>query len=125
MRQQGRRFADDAFDMQVEEDEKENLRKAEERVKTCAAEAAFAAEMGLQMAQQQAGAVSEGEPLPEPGAEEGTHVAALQERQREAEEKVARLSKMIAGPLIPEVCRTPRHHAPTPAPLHAVSDQCD
>lgn len=108
----------------MEEDEKENLRKAEERLKTCAAEAAFAADMGAQLQHQQAAAAaakqepdeaaaagaSEGgaaepeqAPAPAPAAEEGTHLAALQERQREAEEKVARLKRLAAGPVIPPV----------------------
>jgi hypothetical protein len=57
-----------------------------------------------------AAAVAEGDepaqapaPAPAPAAEEGTHLAALQERQREAEEKVARLQRLAAGPVIPPV----------------------
>ena len=116
---------------QVEEDEKENLRKAEERLKVCAAEAAFIAEMGLPQPQapdqaapqepDQAAAAgdADGAEAPPP-AEAGAHAAALQERLREAEEKVARLRKLAAGPAIPPVCNTPnREIANTHIPLAA------
>ena len=104
---------------QVEEDEKENLRKAEERLKVCAAEAAFIAEMGGQSSQPQPPPPGEpdqapaqegahaAEPDQAPPAQEGAHAAALQERLKEAEEKVARLRKLAAGPLIPPVLHLP------------------
>ena len=92
--------ADKAGDVhgQVLEEEKENLRKLEERVKSLAEEAAHAAEMEASLAD--AGGVT--------GVEGAAAAAsALRERQREAEEKLARLRKAIEGPPQLEVCNSP------------------
>ncbi|BDA50716.1 probable tyrosine-protein kinase BAZ1B at N-terminal half [Coccomyxa sp. Obi] len=77
-------------DLQVLEEEKENLRKLEERVKNLAEEAAHAAEMEASLADAADGvAAAEGA---------AAAAAALRERQRDAEEKLARLRKAIEGP---------------------------
>jgi chromatin remodeling complex protein RSC6 len=93
--------------MQVLEDEKVNLMKAEERLKNLAAEAAqFAANEAAAAAVASVQPPVEGDqPAKQEGAEgEQSPAALLQERQREAEEKVARLRMFIAGPPQLEVC---------------------
>lgn len=74
---------------QVLEEEKENLRKLEERVKNLAEEAAHAAEMDASLAAA-GGATGDEAAI--------AAAAALRERQRDAEEKLARLRKAIEGP---------------------------
>ena len=68
--------------VQVEEDEKENLRKAEERLRTCAAEAAFAADMGAQLQQQQGAAVEAQEPEQATAGEGASTVMVVPQRLR-------------------------------------------
>lgn len=80
---------------QILEEEKENLRKLEDRARNLAEEAAHAAEMEASLAS------AEGIP----GAEGAVSAAAaLQERQREAEERLSRLRKAIQGPPQLQAC---------------------
>lgn len=74
---------------QILDEEKENLRKLEERVKNLAEEAAHAAEMEASLAD------ADGVTGVEGAAAAAT---ALRERQKDAEEKLARLQKAIEGP---------------------------